>query len=77
MNMREDGEGDREGSRECERREPHHSEDSSSSGSEGLPPVELAWEAWLQQLLYELLLMLAMVSAWRLQLTACCFYVIV
>jgi hypothetical protein len=33
-----------------------------SSSSEGLPPVELAWEAWLQQLLYELLLMLSMVS---------------
>jgi hypothetical protein len=35
---------------------------SSSSSSNGLPPVELAWEAWLQQLLYELLLMLSMVS---------------
>jgi hypothetical protein len=34
----------------------------SSSSSEELPPVELAWEAWLQQLLYELLLMLSMVS---------------
>jgi hypothetical protein len=36
----------------------------SSSSSEGLPPVELAWEAWLQQLLYELLLMLSMVSTY-------------
>ncbi|WIA40351.1 hypothetical protein OEZ86_013716 [Tetradesmus obliquus] len=35
---------------------------SSSSSSDGLLPVELAWEAWLQQLLYELLLMLSMVE---------------
>jgi hypothetical protein len=48
----DDGEGGSEG----------QSGSGSSSSSEGLPPVELAWEAWLQQLLYELLLMLSMVS---------------
>lgn len=32
-----------------------------AASSEGQLPVEVAWEVWLQQLLYELLLMLAMV----------------
>lgn len=37
-------------------------DDNKLGGSAGNPSLGLAWEAWLQQLLYELMLMLAQVS---------------
>lgn len=49
------------------------SEAGEEAAGEAVPglPVELAWEAWLHQLLFELLLMLSMVSE-TVSLAACC-----